>query len=237
MVLAITLVFSSGCEAEEVIEPQVEIVAAEEIEPVEVIEDQEEDPIIFNVKEIDEGLKARMEGVSYHENDVIGWSDLRLVQVTHIGFDDKIHYGELIVHKVISEDVKAIFQDLYDAQFPIEKIVPVSVYDGDDNLSMADNNSSAFNYRLVSGTNKLSNHSYGLAIDINPLINPYVTKNGVYPKEGKTYVERDPKVRGLIVKGDPCYQAFIERGFIWGGEWQSVKDYQHFEIKIEGINE
>lgn len=187
--------------------------------------------------ELDKTMQANMLGKSYHENPQVEFSDLRLVQVVYYGFDDLEHQGQLIVHKVIAQKILDIFEELHEAEFPIEKIQLIDVYDGDDNRSMVDNNTSAFNYRVVEGTNNLSNHSYGLAIDINPLVNPYVTKNGVYPAEGTSYVDREVPAKGMIIKGDICYEAFISRGFSWGGDWKNSKDYQHFDIKIEGLNE
>ncbi|MDF1616102.1 M15 family metallopeptidase [Petrocella sp. FN5] len=189
------------------------------------------------ISEIDEAMQAAMLGKSYHDNEHIKFSDLRLVKVVYYGFDDLEHQGQLIVHKEIAQKVLDIFEDLHKASFPIEKIELIDIYDGDDNLSMVNNNTSAFNYRVVEGTSKLSNHSYGLAIDINPLVNPYVTKNGVYPVEGTSYVDREVPVKGMIFKNDVCYEAFVSRGFSWGGDWKNSKDYQHFDIYIKGINQ
>jgi hypothetical protein len=186
--------------------------------------------------EIDETMQTTMLGKSYHENPNIQFTDLRLVKVIYYGFDDLEHQGQLVVHKEIAQRVLDIFNELHEVTFPIEKIQLIDVYDGDDNKSMVDNNTSAFNYRVVEGTNHLSNHSYGLAIDINPLMNPYVTKNGIFPVEGTPYLDRDVPIKGMILKGDECYEAFISKGFSWGGDWKNSKDYQHFDIQIEGVN-
>ncbi|PKM67529.1 MAG: hypothetical protein CVU95_07410 [Firmicutes bacterium HGW-Firmicutes-2] len=219
------------------ISEQAEVSAVNEPEK-EVIETT---PVVPKIEEgifeIDETMQTAMLGKSYHENPTIQFTDLRLVKVIYYGFDDLEHQGQLVVHKEIAHKVLDIFKDLHEVAFPIEKIQLIDVYDGDDNKSMIDNNTSAFNYRVVEGTNHLSNHSYGLAIDINPLMNPYVTRNGVYPVEGALYVDRDVPVKGMIIKGDVCYDAFISRGFSWGGDWKNSKDYQHFDIEIEGVNE
>jgi hypothetical protein len=191
----------------------------------------------FGILPIDEALKASMQDKSFRPNDVIGYEDLRLVKVLYIGYDDAVHEGELVVHKVIAEKVIKIFKTLYEAQFPIERMTLIDAYDADDDLSMQANNTSAFNFRRVSGTDRLSNHAYGLAIDINPLVNPYVTASGVSPKEGEAYTDRTLDVKGIIREGDVCYNAFIENGFTWGGAWVNSKDYQHFEIKVDGINQ
>ena len=108
-------------------------------------------------------------------------------------------------------------------------MVLVSEYNNDDDLSMADNNTSAFNFRPITGGGGWSNHAYGLAIDINPKYNPYVSKNAVYPVNAVSYVNRDEDVEGMIKEGDALFNAFISRGWTWGGDWNSLKDYQHFE--------
>ena len=127
-----------------------------------------------------------------------------------------------------------IFKDLFDAKFPIEKICLIDAYKGIDDLSMADNNSSGFNCRMSAGNSKkFSKHSYGVAIDINPLVNPYVKNGTVLPPEGRNYLDRDATVKGMIRKGDDCYTAFIKRGWTWGGAWKHSKDYQHFEKDLQ----
>lgn len=182
---------------------------------------------------IDNQLFQRIRGKSYKDNCFVSLDDLRYVTVLHYGFDGQIYKGELIVNKIIAEKITCIFHELYDAEYPIEKICLVDEYDADDNASMADNNSSSFNYRTIDGMTKLSNHSLGLAIDINPLYNPYVrTLNGAYsvlPREGKPYVDRTQNCPYIIQKGDICYNTFLKYGFSWGGEWVDSKDYQHFE--------
>ena len=123
-------------------------------------------------------------------------------------------------------------QELYDAKYQIEKIKLIDDYDANDDKSMADNNSSAFCYRVVDGTDVLSDHSYGMAVDINPLYNPYVrTEYGdrnILPVNATEYADRTKDFAHKIEKGDICYNAFIKRGFKWGGEWEGTVDYQHF---------
>ncbi|TAH67363.1 MAG: M15 family peptidase, partial [Anaerolineaceae bacterium] len=152
------------------------------------------------------------------------------------GFDGLTHIGEMIVNKAIAEDVLAIFRELYNLEYPIEKMLLIDEYDADDLKSMADNNSSSFNYRFVEGTSRRSVHSDGLAIDINPLYNPYVRtrddKLEILPENATEYVDRDKDNIYYIKKDDPIYNAFVSRGFTWGGEWKNSKDYQHFEKKI-----
>lgn len=176
---------------------------------------------------------ARIQGHSYKDNCTIPLEELRYIRVLHVGFDGQDHEGELIVNRLIAEEVCAVFRELYEVRYPIEKIRLVDEYGADDNRSMADNNSSAFNYRVIDGTERLSNHAKGFAIDVNPLYNPYIrTRNGVQqvlPDHAYEYADRTKDHPYYIKKGDTCYQIFKSHGFTWGGEWKNSKDYQHFE--------
>ncbi|WP_228354196.1 M15 family metallopeptidase [Variimorphobacter saccharofermentans] len=195
----------------------------------------QEDSIQFSSEIISEEIKQRINGKSYGKNCDVPYDELRYVKVMHYGFDGEVHQGELIVNKAIAGDIIDIFKELYELKYPIERMVLVDEYDADDNASMADNNSSAFNYRNIDGTDRVSNHSFGTAIDINPLYNPYVrNQNGkqvVTPENGKKYADRSLDCPYYIDTEDPCYKAFISRGFTWGGSWKNSKDYQHFEKK------
>lgn len=192
---------------------------------------------LFYAEEIAQDVKNRIVGKSYGENCDVPFEDLRYIRVLYQGFDELTHIGEMIVNTKIAEDVVSIFKELFEQGYPIEKMVLVDEYDADDNASMADNNSSAFNYRNIDGSDNLSLHSYGLAIDINPKYNPYVKeRNGktvVLPENGLEYTDRNKDCPYYIKKGDICYEAFIKRGFTWGGDWKKTKDYQHFEMKKE----
>lgn len=191
----------------------------------------------FYYEPISNSIRSRIKGYSYNEGGSISLDDLCYVRVLYYGFDFETHIGELIVNKKIADDIIDIFKELYEAKYPIEQMVLVDNYNADDNLSMAANNTSAFNYRVIDGTTRLSNHSTGLAIDINPLYNPYVrTKDGkqnVLPKEGLRYANRLDDFAYKIDENDLCYKAFKKRGFTWGGDWNSSKDYQHFEKIID----
>lgn len=193
---------------------------------------------MFVIETISQEIKDRINGKSYGKDCTVPYEDLRYVKVLYWGFDDQSHEGELIVNKAIAEDIVEIFKELYENKYPIEKMVLVDEYDADDNASMAANNTSAFNFRLIdNGSGRLSKHSYGLAIDINPLYNPYVRKiNGktvVSPENGEKYADRSLDCPYFIKKDDICYKAFTSRGFTWGGEWKNSKDYQHFEKDID----
>lgn len=197
-----------------------------------------EEPDMFSIDYISEDIKDRINGKSYGEDCTISYEDLRYIKLLHWGFDDRPHEGELIVNKAIAEDIADIFRELYQHKYPIEKMLLIDEYGADDNASMTANNSSAFNYRVIdNGSGRLSNHSYGLAIDINPLYNPYVrTIDGklvVSPEESDEYTDRSVDNPYYIIKDDICYKAFTARGFSWGGDWINSKDYQHFEKKTE----
>ncbi len=194
----------------------------------------EEIETLFYSTEITDEIFSRINNISYTPNDNITADELRYIKLLHIGFDEKTYIGELIVNRAISDDILDIMKELYSARYPIESMVLVDEYGADDDKSMAANNTSAFNYRTVPGKSSLSNHSYGLAIDINPLYNPYIRKSGsgellISPENGAEYADRDKDFPHKIDRDDLCCKLFKEHGFTWGGDWKSVKDYQHFE--------
>lgn len=168
------------------------------------------------------------------EQNDISYADLRYVHIIHYDFDGNLAEGELICHNFIAEDLLEIFYDLYASEYQIEKVTLIENYNGDDTASMADNNTSCFNYRVVDGTKSLSKHALGLAVDINPLYNPYIRydkKGGqtVSPVDGEAYADRTVSFPYKIDPDDLCYRLFTEHGFTWGGNWNSSKDYQHFQ--------
>lgn len=188
---------------------------------------------VFAVQTIDEGVLGRIQGISYPENAAIGTEELRYLNVMYYGFDGKTHEGELIVNQSIAEDIILIFRELYEIKYPIGQMRLIDEYGADDESSMSSNNTSAFNYRTIAGTDRLSNHGKGLAIDINPLYNPCIQeKDGetvCEPAAGMQYADRSKAFPYKIEKGDACCQIFEKYGFSWGGDWESPKDYQHFE--------
>lgn len=189
---------------------------------------------VFMCSSLSEENIDRIVGVSWQENTPVKLEELSYINVTYWGFDDMEHMGEMIVHEKLAQEVIEIFKELYEAKYPIEKIKLIDEYNADDNLSMADNNSYAFCSREVTGKKGMfSKHSYGIAIDINPVQNPYVKGHIVLPEEGNSYLNREDIRKGMIIKGDICYNAFKSRGWTWGGEWKSLKDYQHFEKEID----
>lgn len=153
---------------------------------------------------------------------------LRAVNVSHWGDDGAVRVGRLIVAADHADRIVSVFRDIYAARFPIARMVPIDAYGGDDQASMRANNTSGFNCRYVSGTTKLSQHAYGRAVDVNPLINPYVKGSTVDPPEGAPYADRRRRDPGMIHAGDAVVDAFAAQGWGWGGYWSSGKDYQHF---------
>lgn len=160
---------------------------------------------------------------------------LRRVEIDYLGMDTQTHRGELIVHEDVVPEVIEIFEQLRQARYPIEKMQTPDHYPGaDDELSMRDNNTSAFNCRDIPGTGNWSLHAYGRAIDINPLLNPYIDSTGAFqPANAAPYLDRNRLDPGLLHDGDPAVQIFTDRGWRWGGDWQTPKDYQHFERRDE----
>jgi hypothetical protein len=156
---------------------------------------------------------------------------LRRVNVDHIGFDGQTHRGELIVYEDLVPEVIAIFDQLYRLGYPVEKIRTVDHYsDADDELSMEDNNTSAFNCRLIPGTDQWSPHAYGRAIDLNTRLNPCLYASGYFePRNAAAYLDRSRTDPGLLHNGDAAVRTFTDRGWRWGGEWTAPLDYQHFE--------
>lgn len=172
----------------------------------------------------------RIEGKSWNEECPIPLADLAYITVSHWNQEGKILQGELICHKNLASEFVSIFEELFEAHYPIEKMQLIDDYNADDELSMQANNSSAFCSRTVVGyLNIFSEHSYGGAIDINPLVNPFIKGTLILPKEGASFTDRSQEIPGMIQEGDACYQAFIKRGYKWGGDWKKLKDYQHFE--------
>jgi D-alanyl-D-alanine carboxypeptidase-like protein len=186
-----------------------------------------------SIETIDTATRKAMIGVSWHQGCPVRISDLRRVQLTFRGFDGARHQGELIVHKEVAHNLVEVFHTLYSIRFPIRMIRPVDHFGADDNASMAADNTSAFNCRPITGsTSGFSVHSYGKAIDLNTVQNPYVKGPIVQPPAGRTFTNRAHVRPGMIRHGDRVWRAFTSRGFTWGGDWTSLEDYQHFEIPV-----
>jgi hypothetical protein len=181
------------------------------------------------VEPISAALAAEMVGVSWHPGCPVPLSDLRLITMDYWDFDGQIRRGELVVHHDIAVGVVGVFAKMFAARFPILRMERIEAYDGDDGASMAADNTSAFNCREITGGSGFSVHSWGKAIDINPLENPYIRDGVVLPRAGEAYLDRTDVRPGMIVDGDFVVEAFTAIGFDWGGDWTRLKDYQHFE--------
>ena len=188
----------------------------------------------FTIDTISDAIFQRMQGKSYKADCTIPRSELRYLRLSHYDKDGHEHIGELVCNKLISNDIKEIFKELYKHRYPIERMQLIDDYGADDETSMRHNNTSCFNYRTIAGSRKLSKHSMGMAIDINPLYNPYVRrkkdgKHIVQPANASKYTNRKLKWPYKIERDDLCYRLFIKYGFQWGGSWSRYQDYQHFE--------
>jgi len=187
------------------------------------------------ISPITPAIKQRMiKGGSYKNYCPININDLRYIKLKFIGFDYKEHTGELIVNKSIANDIVVIFKKLYDAKYPIKQMRLVSDFGASDYKSIEADNTSAFNCRFVAGTNKWSNHTYGKAIDINPIQNPYVKHSRTSHAKSYKYINRvrknkSPSQKAMMLKSDFIVKLFKSYGFRWGGDWNCCKDYQHFD--------
>ena len=191
--------------------------------------------MITTIRELPEDLIAALKDKRIWQPDCpVAIDRLALVTVNYIDFDGNKHDdGELIVFDAIAPRVHQVFEELSELKFPIEKIKSLQHYDGDDNRSMDDNNSSSFNFRPIAGSTTVSMHGYGLAIDINPLQNPFITfneKDGtaqIQPSAGWQFLNRRNQKPGMV---EPLVSLFAKNGFtIWGGSWTTPIDYHHFQ--------
>lgn len=194
----------------------------------------------FYYEPLSENLIAYITGSSYPADGSaqISLTDLNYVHILHYNFDGEVSEGELICNRAIAQDLVEIFYELYAAEYQLEKVVLIDYYDADDTTSMVANNTSCFNYRNIDDTDKLSRHAFGLAIDVNPFYNPYIrfTKDGgqiVSPESSEVYADRTQNFPYKIDADDLCCRLFLEHGFTWGGNWNSSKDYQHFQKIID----
>ncbi len=165
---------------------------------------------------------------SYRAGCPVATSDLRLVHVSFLGFDGTAHVGALVVNRRVARDVVSVFRRLYAARFPIRRMTPMSAFRGSDDASMAADNTSGFNCRRAVGGPGWSEHAYGLAIDVNPVENPYFLAGKALPPAGRRYRDRARVRRGMAVDGGTLVRAFAAVGWRWGGRWSASPDYQHF---------
>lgn len=212
----------------------------------------EEDKILHSsrgkIEPIKEEIKTLMRNVSMPDGAKIFYEDLAYLTIPHYNFHNQKTVGHMIVNKVIAEEVLSIFEELYEIQYPIERMELIDYFlpyvseefPTLDDASMGKNNSSCFCYRMIDGTDEISKHAFGLAIDINPLLNPWV-RNGIFtPSNAKPYLNREPNFENLIINralihhGDEIFKIFSKYGWLWGGDWEGKKDYQHFYKEEKG---
>lgn len=187
----------------------------------------------FNIAPISAQQRAKMLDVTWKKGCPVGIEKLREVHVRHKkpnGTDSK---GILIVHASVAQETLEIFQELFAASFAIEEIRPAAFGAGNDDHLMATNTTSGFNCRRVTGGKGFSKHSYGRAIDINPLWNPYVKGKKIMPPKGRPFAVKRNKLnpQGLMLATSLPVKLFKAAGWVWGGDWKSLKDYQHVEKK------
>jgi D-alanyl-D-alanine carboxypeptidase-like protein len=173
-------------------------------------------------------MRNRMTGVSWHPGCPVGLGELRLLRLSYWGFDHAVHQGELIVNTSATAPLTQAFALLFQAGFPIRQMQVVDDFGGDDERSMLADNTSAFNCRLVPGTSVWAQHAYGLAVDINPFENPEIQGGQADPPAAAAWADRSRSSPAMIRAGDAAWRAFRAIGWIWGGDWCSLKDYMHF---------
>src|SRR4051794_31524020 len=174
-------------------------------------------------------VRERIVGSSWHEGCPVGLGDLRLLELTYVDFHGDARRGRLVVSERYDDELLAVFKRLYNIGYPIRRMSLVDRYGASDRRSTRADNTSAFNCRFVAGTSSWSMHAYGLAIDVNPVENPYVSGSHVSPANGQKYADRSQHRRGMLHAGDVVVSAFSSIGWGWGGSWAgSTRDYQHF---------
>ncbi len=185
---------------------------------------------VFESRPINSDLLARMKAATWHPGCPVPAGDLRELHISFWNFGGQPATGILIAQKDVTPELLEIFRELFQHGFLIERMQPIENFDGNDDRSMQANNTSAFNCRDVTGApGKFSNHSWGRAVDINPLINPYLKGDQVLPPAGRQYLDRTRAYPGAILAGGFIVKLFESRGWTWGGSWTDRKDYQHFE--------
>jgi len=173
-------------------------------------------------------LRKRMKGVSWHAGCPVPIRKLRLLRLDFVNFDGEERRGRLVVHRSEDDEILQVFDVLFDNEFPMKRVEIADRYGADDRKLGRRNITSAFNCRFVAGTNRWSQHAFGLAIDINPVQNPFVDGDRVVPRKGRRFRDRSQDRPGMIHGGDFVVDAFADAGWEWGGDWNSLKDYMHF---------
>jgi hypothetical protein len=174
------------------------------------------------------GEQSAMTGVSWRPGCPVPLERLRHLTVSHWNFEGRVRSGVLIVRDDVAEEVVDIFRRLFRDRFPIRRMKPVDRYDGEDYASIEADNTSSFNCRPATGSTRWSHHAYGLAIDLNPIENPYVVDGRTIHPASVPYLERERERPGMLVDGGAAVRTFTAAGWHWGGDWSDPVDYQHF---------
>jgi len=188
--------------------------------------------IIFTAEPLPYHIIRQISGSSFHENPHFEYCHLSYLTITHVDFYGKSRHGNIIVAAYIAEEVLDIFREIYEGSFPLAGMRLIDYYYAYDYYSMAANNSVGFNFRYIAGTQTLSRHAWGMAIDINPIQNPFIRGDVVLPAAGRAYLDRTYVRPGMVVPGDVVYNAFTSRGWVWGGHWSVPIDLHHFERRL-----
>jgi hypothetical protein len=186
-----------------------------------------------NITPITPNIKNRMiKGHSWRRGCPVSLIELRYIEIKYHDFNGVDRVGELIVHRDIANDVVWIMEELYNINYPIKQMRLISDFNGNDWKSIEADNTSAFNCRRATGSKKWSKHAYGMAIDINPIENPYISRRGrISHKKSLKYRRRVDSNRAVLLKDSQATIIFKSYGFGWGGDWRYTKDYQHFSKK------
>ncbi len=190
----------------------------------------------FEIKNVPKNIRVSMMQKGIWSSECpIPISKLRLLYLSYYNFENQMVIGRMIVLDSIAESVISIFKELFMIKFPIHQIDLIDKYNGDDELSMSANNSSCFNFRKIEGSKLLSMHSYGLAIDVNPVQNPFVKDEKILPSEGSKYLNRENNKNGMV---ESVISIFYKHGFtVWGGNWETPIDYHHFQVPRDRVTD
>lgn len=179
----------------------------------------------YTISAIPQQVLARS---SWSEECPVALEELAYLTVSHYGFDQRFHTGEIIVNAAWAERIVEVFRKLHEARFPIEQMRVITAEEIDAHPTGDWNDTTSFVCRPAVGSGSWSMHAYGLAIDVNPFHNPYLKGDLVLPELASAYLDRDDVRLGMIVEGDVVTRAFAEIGWPWGGHWRTLKDWMHF---------
>lgn len=195
------------------------------LETIDLLDPPDDDVFRWSMEEIPEDVLARS---SWTEDCPVAVEELRYLTVSHFGFDQEFHTGEIIVNVAVAEDVVEVFRRLHEDRFPIEQMRVTTLEEVDDHPTGDFNETGSFVCRPAVGSTSWSYHAYGLAIDVNPFHNPYLKGDLVIPELASAYTDRDAERMGMIFPGDVVVEAFSDIGWSWGGDWNTLKDWMHF---------